>query len=437
MAELRYIRLALAAVASMVGAASQNFNERDDQPKLWALLVAGSNGFYNYRHQADICHAYHVLHNHGIPDERIVVMMYDDIANATENPTPGVIINHPQGKDVYQGVPKDYTGDTVTPQNFLDILEGKKVKGGSGKVIASGPNDHIFVNFADHGAPGLIAFPNDDLHAKPFMKVIKRMNKQKKFAKMTIYIEACESGSMFDGLLPGNVNVYATTAANPDESSYACYWDDKRQTYLGDVYSVNWMEDSDKEDLHKETLIDQFNIVKEETNTSHVMEYGDLSIGKLSVSEFQGEKEAKPVVLPKVPYDAVSSRDVPIAILRKKLASAVKPHEKKSLKKELLQARKNRSFLKNKVAEITSFLAQLNPVDGELLLTSRRRLTNFDCYEKTVRHFSDRCFNLSKNPYALGHLWVLVNICESSYNFPQIAEAMDSVCTHATTVGIM
>lgn len=39
--------------------------------------------------------------------------------------------------------------------------------------------------------------------------------------------------------------VYATTASNPDESSYACYYDNKRQTYLGDVYSVNWLEDSD------------------------------------------------------------------------------------------------------------------------------------------------------------------------------------------------
>lgn len=34
--------------------------------------------------QADICHAYHVVHNHGIPDERIIVMMYDDIANNPE-----------------------------------------------------------------------------------------------------------------------------------------------------------------------------------------------------------------------------------------------------------------------------------------------------------------------------------------------------------------
>lgn len=41
------------------------------------------------------------------------------------------------------------------------------------------------------------------------------------------------------------VPVYATTAANPDESSYACYYDEARDTYLGDWYSVNWMEDSD------------------------------------------------------------------------------------------------------------------------------------------------------------------------------------------------
>lgn len=50
----------------------------------WAVLVAGSNGYYNYRHQADVCHAYQVLHKHGIPDTNIIVFMYDDIA---QNPS--------------------------------------------------------------------------------------------------------------------------------------------------------------------------------------------------------------------------------------------------------------------------------------------------------------------------------------------------------------
>jgi legumain len=27
----------------------------------WAVLVAGSNGYWNYRHQSDVCHAFHIL----------------------------------------------------------------------------------------------------------------------------------------------------------------------------------------------------------------------------------------------------------------------------------------------------------------------------------------------------------------------------------------
>ena len=50
----------------------------------WAVLVAGSNSWINYRHQADVCHAYQVLHKNGIPDSNIIVMMYDDLANNVE-----------------------------------------------------------------------------------------------------------------------------------------------------------------------------------------------------------------------------------------------------------------------------------------------------------------------------------------------------------------
>lgn len=40
-----------------------------------------NGGFNNFLFKADVCHAYQILHAHGIPDENIVVMMYDDIAN--------------------------------------------------------------------------------------------------------------------------------------------------------------------------------------------------------------------------------------------------------------------------------------------------------------------------------------------------------------------
>ncbi|KAL1472717.1 hypothetical protein MTO96_022861 [Rhipicephalus appendiculatus] len=438
MALLWCLFFGLATVTSTFAATSKKSmkNAYDSQPKLWALLVAGSKGYINYRHQADICHAYHVLHNHGVPDERIVVMMYDDIAHARENPTPGVIINHPNGTDVYKDVPRDYTGDLVTPKNFLDILQGKKVKGGSGKVIASKPKDHVFLYFAGHGAPGLLAFPNGVLHAQPFMNVIKSLNK-KTFADMTIYIEACEAGSMFDGLLTAYYSVYATTATDPYESSYACYWDPKKEAYLGDLYSVSWMEDSDKKDLKKETLFEQLNVVKKRTQASHVMEYGNMRIRNLSVSEFQGKKKASPRVLPEAPDDAVSSRDVPIAILRNKLGKASNPQEINFLKAKLRRALRNRLFLKNKVAEIASFVARGKSNDADEVLTSQRRFTKFACYEKAVSHFSDRCFDLSRNPYAFQHLRALMNMCELSYNILDITEAMDLLCTHPTMEGIV
>jgi legumain len=93
---------------------------------------------------------------------------------------------------------------------------------------------------------------------------------------MVLYIEACESGSMLENILPDNINVYATTASNAEESSYACYNDNKRGTYLGDCYSVSWMENSDEKKIDKETLYEQFSVTKKKTHESHVMEYGNL-----------------------------------------------------------------------------------------------------------------------------------------------------------------
>jgi legumain len=87
---------------------------------------------------------------------------------------------------------------------------------------------------------------------------------------------------MFEGLLPENINIYATTAANAVESSYGTYCspDDVVNgvhigACLGDLYSVSWMEDTDVNDYSTETLAVQFDTVKTiVTGKSHVMEYG-------------------------------------------------------------------------------------------------------------------------------------------------------------------
>ena len=34
----------------------------------WAVIVAGSDGYWNYRHQADVCHAAKTLKKNGISE---------------------------------------------------------------------------------------------------------------------------------------------------------------------------------------------------------------------------------------------------------------------------------------------------------------------------------------------------------------------------------
>jgi glycosylphosphatidylinositol transamidase (GPIT) subunit GPI8 len=35
----------------------------------WAVIVAGSNTYSNYRHQADAFHAYQIMKKNGIPED--------------------------------------------------------------------------------------------------------------------------------------------------------------------------------------------------------------------------------------------------------------------------------------------------------------------------------------------------------------------------------
>lgn len=291
----------------------------------WAVIVAGSNTYGNYRHQADACHAYQVVHEGGIADENIIMMYYDDIANSAQNPFKGKIFNKPTaagtpGKDVYAGCKKDYTGRHVTPENFIAVLSGDNSTTGGLPVLQSGPNDNVFVNFVDHGGPGIIAFPAGQLSATKLNQAIKTAHSKNMFSKLVFYLEACESGSMFEGIIDPSMNVYVTTASNADESSWGTYCppDDKingkeMNTCLGDLYSVNWMQNAESAG-GKETLEAQFEAVKKLTDKSHVMQYGDLDYTSDPISEFLGGSLAKTGVRSEPPNPAgiVPSRDIPL-----------------------------------------------------------------------------------------------------------------------------
>jgi len=409
----------------------------------WALLVAGSNGYWNYRHQADIAHAYQIMRKFGVPETNIVTMMYDDVASNKANPVKGTLINRPGGQDVYQGVVKDYVGKDVTPENFIKILSGNKeaMKGiGSGKVIDSGPNDHVFVNFADHGGPGIIAFPDSYLHVAQLNKTIWKMYEEKRYHKMVMYIEACESGSMFDETLPSDINVLAVTAANASTSSYACYYDKQRRTYLGDLFSVKWMEDSDLGFVLAESLMDQFHTVRAEVNLSQVCMFGDSEIAShYKVAEFQGSElvmSGSPVQLPAVrsglpavPFDAVPAPDVPLHIAKKNFEFAETEEERESALRDYGKIIFMRQFVDSIMEKFVGELAHEENISIEEALSGSHRLkTAHKCYESAVDALHSKCFNLGRNGYPLRKLQTLVNLCEAGVSATKMTPIFDRLC---------
>jgi len=362
----------------------------------YAVLVCGSNFYFNYRHQADIYHAYQVLIGYGIPASNIITFAYDDIADNPSNPFPGQVFNKPSegpGKDVYAGVVIDYSGDDVTPENFLNALKGDSAATGGKKVLTSTADDHVFIFFADHGGPGVLAFPNDELYADDLVDTLKYMNENQKYKQMVFYIEACEAGSMFEGLLPDNINIYATTASNPDESSWATYCNPNNVvngtsliTCMGDLYSISFLENLESIDPTLEDFQTQFELIANRTYTSHVTQYGQLDITTQAVGDFEADGNSHtPLESQKEDKKGplVNSRAV-------KLDYLLSQYQRKPSEKALGE-------LQEEVDSIDKLDATFNSLKTQLKLDVSQKVKDIDfkCLKQRMHMYKDMCGRLS------------------------------------------
>ena len=309
----------------------------------FVVIVAGSNGYQNYRHQADVCHAYHTVLNGGVPASNIITMMFDDIANNEGNPFPGKLFNTVNGSDVYHGCQLDYTGMNVNMDTFFKVLHGNKTSQ-TPRVLESTSTDQVFVVYTDHGAPGYVTFPAGiAMYAPDLNNALLTMHKLGKYQELLIYMDACNSGSMFgEGLLQAK-NVLAVTAASKSEESYAAFcppWDhvtseNDRETFscLGDVFSINWVLDRISSGI--KTVGEQISLVSNQTahlhvlnrdHNSHVQMFGDMSIQSMMLSSFQGNislsvesTHAVATLAAASSGISVSARDIPLIMAQYKV----------------------------------------------------------------------------------------------------------------------
>ncbi|KAH9668071.1 vacuolar-processing enzyme alpha-isozyme [Citrus sinensis] len=348
--------------------------------------------------------------------------MYDDIAFNVQNPRPGIIINKPYGPD-------DYTGENCTANNFLAVILGNRtaLTGGSGKVVNSGPNDYIFIYYADHGSAGMVA---------------------------------CESGSMFDGLLTEDMNIYAVTASTPAESSYAMYCpghypspEDDFETCLGGLFSISWIEDSEKHDLQKETLQQQHGVVRRRTLvdyldfSSHVMQYGNKELSKepiftyigtnpdndnftMKAEEFSSNPSAEIAHSSRLTRGAVSQRDAQLHYLwhrfnRSADGSSEKIEAQKQLQNEILSRQQVDQNIHQIIAQVfgeenvSKMIESIRPAGQPLV-------DDWDCLKMLVRIYGKICGSLSI--YGKKYTRAMANMCNAGINEKQMTLASNQAC---------
>uniref|UniRef100_A0A0G4GEI0 legumain n=1 Tax=Chromera velia CCMP2878 TaxID=1169474 RepID=A0A0G4GEI0_9ALVE len=449
---------ALAAIASsaLVGVSALVKKPKETD---WVVIVAGSDGWFNYRHQADTCHAYQIASSWGIPDERIIVMHKDDIAQSRSNPFPGEVFNKPfeeteEGFEVYKTCPKDYTGSDVTPENFMAVMTGDEKAANGKKVLKSGPKDDVFVYWTDHGGPGIIAFPTSYLHVNDLTKTLKTMHDKNMYKKLVFYLEACESGSMFEKVLPDDMNIYATSASSPYESSWATYCPpyDKVKgksigSCLGDLYSVNWMEEVEKAGK-AETLQENFDVTKKLTTQSKVMQWGDVSFVDEEIGDFLADGETKAQVseaarkaaLREVPKHAVRAYDVPLHLAYYQYLRASESgdleeaaHASQTLSKEVTHRQESVALFKRMLTTMYGFQGDQKMLNSALASPAVYPSMCGSCCVSAYEKFSEACGGWTE--FNRQFMKVLNNAC-IAFQTEAAGENVDAAATERVAAAI-
>jgi len=417
----------------------------------WAVIMAGSNTYGNYRHQADACHAYQIAKKNGIPESNIILLAYDDIANSSQNPFPGKVFNKPTaagvaGVDVYAGCKIDYKGKDVNAANFLKVLSGDT--SAPGPVLKSTAQDRVFVYYTDHGGVGILGVPSGAaggyIHAADINKAIETLQSKGGYKELLFYLEACESGSIFANLLKAP-NAKALTAANPSESSWGWYCagsgtggdmvDGKNiGSCLGDEFSVRWMEDTDAASINTETVGQQAAALVKAVTKSHVMQYGVTSFDSEPIGNFEGSHGVLTATakVEDLEGHGVDSRQVEVHQAYFQVMRAGTAEQRKEAEQELAGVLAQRHAADAKFGQIASAACEVSNCMAQEMLEGPVEMMNADCHKAALEAVVEQCGSFTD--YSLRYGRLFANLCEIGIDQQTMKTAIEKGCGKTVVV---
>lgn len=245
----------------------------------WAVVVATSDTWANYRHQADALAMYQLLRRHGYDDDHIVLVMEDNLAYNKNNKYPGEIRVRKNGENLYHDVTVDYHINDITIDDLKHIMLGEKSEK-LPNVISSTANDNVIVFWCGHGNKNELAWgSNNSISGDDVRDILQAMYEQGKYRKMMFSIDACYSGSIGDKCegIPGIIFV---SAANASESSKA----DEKDNDMGGLWLSNGFTRAFQEQIDEDPTIslrDLYYVLARRTVGSHATVYNAEHYGNL------------------------------------------------------------------------------------------------------------------------------------------------------------
>ena len=252
----------------------------------YAVLVAASQGWKNYRHQADVLGFYHYLKAKGYDDDHIILIMADDIAYNERNPLQGVVRRELSGTNLYEDVQIDYRLGDLTLSDLKQILTGEPSEAYP-VTLGSGTNDNVLFFWSGHGTQQGWEWKDTEHLDAGFAR---SMFSDMQFRKMFAIIETCYSGGVAQGCtgIPG---LLMMTAANPHETSKADAFDNELQVYLSNTFTSSILSQFGRNPMC--SIYDLYLHAFDKTQGSHVMVYNAEHYGNLyfnDMSEYLSPK---------------------------------------------------------------------------------------------------------------------------------------------------
>lgn len=263
-------------------------HEYGDVKNKYAVIVAASATWDNYRHQADALAMYHLMKDCGYDDDHIIMIMEDDIAYNEKNLKKGEMRVEVDGKNLYsESVRKaiDYKLSNLTYDDLIDIMTGKS----SAKlpvVLPSDSTDNVLFFWSGHGNYNTLYMNETKFPANAVNRMLNEMRAKHKYRKLFFVIEACYSGSVAQVCERDNIpGVLFMTAANASETSKADIVDKDMNVYLSNGFTRGFQQKI--RENHSVSLRELYYHVAAQTVGSHAKLYNISNFGRVSETSMQ------------------------------------------------------------------------------------------------------------------------------------------------------